>query len=442
MADAGGARNPALLVAAGESALLPLGRDVQAFVARGTRPGPIVWAWVPRGEGDPSMAQALGELRDRLSPQRMNGAVGLLIDGPPPPYGNEASPWASLLRSLCHDADALVLLVSMPVGCESAPHAELDLSSTAARKIARALGARFAAPEVLTAPLNRAIVTAPAVTWVDGESERLSRAVINRAADALGSLLGTLGVTDDVVARPDVRVVVKSVATVDAGFELRGGGLVEPVVSPGDLVHKGQAVAYAGQAGARRRRTLRAPANGVVLYARSGQVVGGDVMGIAKLRRALPAVERVRKRDGIQVFDVGYCERVSLPELGVRLRAKIDTGARSSALHVGSLREVGFDDDGHVLLDVAIPDGLGDGREKARLTRVAVVEYTHVTDSGGHTERRPVIETLLQIGERRERVRVTLTDRGERRFPMLIGRTGLGGNVRVHPQRRYLLGKW
>jgi hypothetical protein len=52
-----------------------------------------------------------------------------------------------------------------------------------------------------------------------------------------------------------------------------------------------------------------------------------------------------------------------------------------------------------------------------------------------------VIETLLHLGESRERVRVTLTDRGDMRFPMLVGRTGLAGNVRVHPQRRYLLGR-
>jgi hypothetical protein len=426
-------RNPTLLVGPGESGVLPLLRDVRAFVARGEKPGPIVWAWVPRGEGDPSMAQALGELRDRLSPQTMQGAVGLLVDGPPPPHRHEASPWAAALRAVCRDCDALVVLHSLPVGCEAAPHMELDLASTTARKIARALGARFAAPEVLTAPLNRAIVGAPTVTWIDGESERLSRPVIDRAADALGSLLGTLGITDDVIVRPEVRVVLKAIATVDAP----GPGLVEPVVTPGAIVMKGQPVAYAGQPGTRARRTLRAPANGVVLYARSGQLVGGDVIGIGKLQRALPAVERVRKRDGTQGFDVGWCEHVSLPELGIKLRAKIDTGARSSALHVSSMTEVSSDDDGHVLMDIEIPDG----RAKSRVTRVMVTEYTHVTDSGGHTELRPVIETLLQLGESRERVRVTLTDRGDMRFPMLVGRTGLAGNVRVHPQRRYLLGK-
>ena len=145
----------------------------------------------------------------------------------------------------------------------------------------------------------------------------------------------------------------------------------------------------------------------------------------------------MRKRDGKQGFDVGWCEHVALPELGVKLRAKIDTGARSCALHVTSLREVAFDDDGNILMDVTIPDEAG----RERSTRVSVVEYAHVKDSGGHTERRPVIETLLKMGARGWRVRVTLTDRGDMRFPMLVGRTALGPDMRVHPSRRFLAGR-
>jgi hypothetical protein len=136
------------------------------------------------------------------------------------------------------------------------------------------------------------------------------------------------------------------------------------------------------------------------------------------------------------VFDVGWCEHVALPELGVRLKAKIDTGARSCALHVTAMREVGFDDIGNVILDIEVPDDRG----VARAVRVMVVEYAHVKDSGGHTERRPVIETLLGLGDRTWRVRVTLTDRGDMRFPMLVGRTALTADMRVHPTRRYLWG--
>jgi hypothetical protein len=422
-------RNPALLVGPGESGPLDLMRGVRAHVVRGDEPGPIVWAWTPRGDGDPSLQQALAELRDRLSPQRMRGAVGLLLDGPPPPLGHESYPWAELVRAIAHDSDALVLLSSLPVGFEAAPHIELDVSSTVARKVARALGARFVAPE--SVPLQRALVGPAAVSWIDGESERLTRAVIDRAADALGSLCGTLGITDDPPAAPDVRVVLKTIVPVDAG----GPGLVEPVVTAGELVARGQPVAYAGAPGTRARRTLRAPVNGVVLWLRSGQVLAGDVMGIGRLSSALPKLQKARlPAPSGGTFDVGWCENVSLPELGVKLRAKIDTGARSCALHVTSMQEIGFDDDGNVLMDIALPDARG----RSRSLRVVVAEYAHVKDSSGHISRRPVIETLMALGARAWRVRVTLTDRGDMRFPMLVGRTALTADMRVNPARRYL----
>jgi len=162
---------------------------------------------------------------------------------------------------------------------------------------------------------------------------------------------------------------------------------------------------------------------------------GAGGITIGKLSRALPKLRAPRKSG--DTFDVGWCEHVALPELGVTLRAKIDTGARSCALHVTSMREIGFDDDGNVLLDLTLPDDRGN----ERALRVVVVEYAHVKDSGGHTERRPVIETLLKMGERGWRVRVTLTDRGDMRFPMLVGRTALGPEMRVHPSRRYLAGR-
>lgn len=423
------ARNAALLVPPGEAGELQLARDVTAHVVRGEQPGPVVWAWAPRGESDPSMAQALGELRDRLSPRTMAGAVGILLQGPPPPIAGEAYPWREAIHTVTDGADALVLLAGPPAPLIAAPHAELDVHDAAARKIARALGARFARP--MSLPLSHGAVAAPAVWWIDGESERLSRTVIDRAAAALGSLLGTLGITDDPPLHAEVRVVIKHVVTVATS-----GGVLEAVALPGDIVERGQPIAYEGPPGARERRTIRAPVSGVVLALPAAQSPGAGGIVLGKLRRALPRL-RAPRPSGDETFDVGWCEHVALPELGVTLRAKIDTGARSCALHVTSMREIGFDDDGNVLLDLTLPGEQG----RARALRVVVVEYAHVKDSGGHTERRPVIETLLRMGSRGWRVRVTLTDRGDMRFPMLVGRTALGPEMRVHPSRRYLAGR-
>ncbi len=365
-------------------------------------------------------------------PANCTAPSGILLAGPAIPPAREAYRDAAALRAVCHDAAALVILQTATPGFITTPHLELDVDDDAARKVARALGARFARP--LPAPINRTIVTAPAVVFIDGEQGRLSRPVIDRAAVALGSLLGTLGMTGDPPLKPDVRVVLKSVATVDAW----GEELMEAVVHVGDIVDKGQAIAYVGPPGTRTRKSLRAPVSGVVLSISAEQRIGlaGEIH-IGRLSRTLHRVKQSRRPSDGEAFDLGWCEHVALPELGLQLRAKIDTGARSSALHVTSMREVAFDDDGNILMDVTIPDEAG----RDRSTRVSVVEYAQVKDSGGHTERRPVIETLLALGDRVGRVRVTLTDRGDMRFSMLVGRTALTADARVHPTRRYLLGR-
>jgi hypothetical protein len=73
--------------------------------------------------------------------------------------------------------------------------------------------------------------------------------------------------------------------------------------------------------------------------------------------------------------------------------------------------------------------------------RATVRGFAMVRDTSGRTERRPVIETTLKIGPFERRITVTLTDRGDMLFPMLVGRTALGPGVVVDPSRRYLLGR-
>jgi hypothetical protein len=429
-------KNPIYWVAPGERGEVTLAPDVRGFVVRGDEPGPIVWAWAVRGENDPSMAQALGELRDRLAPSALRGAVGLLLDGPPPPLGREAYPWAGPIRAISDGAAAVVLLESMLPGYQAAPHVAVDLDDRPSRQVARALGSSYLAPHLVTPPANRAIVTAPTAQWLDGEADRLSREVIDRAVRALRSLCATLGMLDEEPARPPVRVVLKAIA------EVEGSGLAEPTIAPGELVRAGELVAWTGEPGLSGRRPLRAPASGVVLWIRSGRLVGGSVVGIGKLRRTLPRVLRAAQaagtaRPSVSPIDIGWCERVALPELGVeRLKAKIDTGARTSALHVIRMAPAGWSSGGRPLLDVVIPSG---GRGAVKEARVEVLERTLVRDSGGHAERRPVIETALALGGVCERVRLSLTDRGDMRFPMLVGRTALPAQFRVLPRRRFLL---
>ena len=99
------------------------------------------------------------------------------------------------------------------------------------------------------------------------------------------------------------------------------------------------------------------------------------------------------------------------------------------------MRPAGESESGQPLLDIEVPT-LGRGR--TRSARVEVVESTLVRDSGGHADRRPVIETTLEVGGVERRARISLTDRGDMTFPMLVGRTALGPEVRIHPSRRFM----
>jgi hypothetical protein len=139
---------------------------------------------------------------------------------------------------------------------------------------------------------------------------------------------------------------------------------------------------------------------------------------------------------------VGWVEYVGLPGLEIkRLKAKIDTGARTSALHVIRMRTI--DTTGgpnrRPILEITVPGG-GRGR-RPHLVRAAVRDFVVVRDSSGRTERRPVIETALVLGPIKRRIAVTLTNRGDMLFPMLVGRTALGPDIVVDPSRRYLLAR-
>jgi hypothetical protein len=139
---------------------------------------------------------------------------------------------------------------------------------------------------------------------------------------------------------------------------------------------------------------------------------------------------------------VGWVEYVALPSLDIdHLKAKIDTGARTSALHVARMRTVDTTGGPHrrPILEITVPGG-GRGRLPHRV-RAAVHGFTVVRDTSGRTERRPVIETTLRLGTLKRRIAMTLTNRGDMLFPVLIGRTALGPGIVVDPSRRYLLGK-
>ncbi len=191
--------------------------------------------------------------------------------------------------------------------------------------------------------------------------------------------------------------------------------------------------------------SVTAPVHGLVLEtAAPGPVRAGSTLFVlaetTHARAARPSARAGGVSDTADKLRVGWVEKVALPGLGIDgLKAKIDTGARTSALHVARMRTVDTSAGPHrrPILEITVP-----GRGRRRLVvRAAARGFVDVRDTSGRTERRPVIDTTLRLGDVERRIAVTLTNRGDMLFPMLIGRTALGPGVVVDPARRYLLGR-
>jgi hypothetical protein len=133
---------------------------------------------------------------------------------------------------------------------------------------------------------------------------------------------------------------------------------------------------------------------------------------------------------------LGWREWLALPEFGIDyIKAKIDTGARTSALHAFYIEP--FDRDEKPWIRFGIHPRQGSSDEVVHC-EAPVVDRRNVTDSGGHSEERYVIRTPVKLGEKLITVEVTLTDRENMRFRMLLGRTAMSGQFLVDPGRSYL----
>jgi hypothetical protein len=135
-------------------------------------------------------------------------------------------------------------------------------------------------------------------------------------------------------------------------------------------------------------------------------------------------------------FVIGWSEYVDLPEWGIfGIRAKIDTGAASSALHVDRLVELGR---GRIRFDVVVKRG-----RRNRTTRVEarVHRRSRVRSSSGHASDRLFVTTTLHAGPVLRRIELSLVDRDLMRYRMLLGRSALAGDFWVDAGRTGLLGR-
>lgn len=136
---------------------------------------------------------------------------------------------------------------------------------------------------------------------------------------------------------------------------------------------------------------------------------------------------------------LGWREWVSLPNLGIQsIKAKVDTGARTSCLHAFSLET--FDKNGKDWVRFGMHP-VQNNIDEEIYCEAEIIDQRMVTDSGGHKEKRIVISTELVLPTHSWPIEITLTNRDNMNFRMLLGRTAMKRKVIVKPGRSYLLGK-
>jgi len=139
-----------------------------------------------------------------------------------------------------------------------------------------------------------------------------------------------------------------------------------------------------------------------------------------------------------QAITLGWREWLALPGLQIpAIKAKIDTGARTSALHAFFVEP--FEKDNVPVVRFGVHP-LQKRADLEIICEAPIKDYRPVSDSGGHREMRYVIETEFVLGALTRRIQITLTNRDNMKFRMLLGRTALKG-ITISPDKSYLMGR-
>lgn len=133
---------------------------------------------------------------------------------------------------------------------------------------------------------------------------------------------------------------------------------------------------------------------------------------------------------------IGWREWVHLPELGgATIKAKVDTGARTSALHAWNIRIETRDGVRFAQFDL---HPLQRSDRQIVSCEAPLLDRRSIRNSGGEARIRPVIRTLIQVGPYVWPIELSLTPRDEMGFRMLLGRTAVRGRFLVDPGRSFL----
>lgn len=163
-----------------------------------------------------------------------------------------------------------------------------------------------------------------------------------------------------------------------------------------------------------------------------------EKLGLSSLQYQVPGISMtIKQHPRKEGFLLGWREWVALPKLGIpAIKAKIDTGARTSALHTFWLETF------HENSQHKVRFSIHPVQKRADIEIICTAEIIDeriIADSGGHREKRYVILTPIQIGDQHWPIEITLTNRDTMQFRMLLGRTALvAGGVKVAPDASYL----
>lgn len=143
---------------------------------------------------------------------------------------------------------------------------------------------------------------------------------------------------------------------------------------------------------------------------------------------------RRRKKRPLPI--IGWREWAALPDLNVgRIKAKIDTGARTSTIHAWNIGVEEHDGTRWVVFDL---HPIQRNNKLVVPCRAPLSDMREIRSSTGHVERRYVIETRLSLGDDEWPIHLSLTNRDEMGFRLLLGRTALRKRVMINPGRSFL----
>lgn len=132
---------------------------------------------------------------------------------------------------------------------------------------------------------------------------------------------------------------------------------------------------------------------------------------------------------------IGWREWLALPDLGIKLiKAKVDTGARSSSIHARDIEQ--FERDGEQFVKFLVPTSQRNP-DRVVATQAKVLEFRSVRSSSGRAEMRPVIVTTVALLGQQWPVELTLANREKMGFRMLLGREAFRGKFLVDAGRSY-----